>query len=145
MENKNMHTVVWRHNKKPCQTACSFSMSILWSRNYFDFWHVQGNKSHVGNIQFCISSSHTCPYTATFWSNLNHNWTPACRDMNNSMKFKNKVKHKRICHFSSLQLKINFSDIRLIPLDHVTYYCMPFQSTRHHLFRHFLCPRRVKH
>ena len=46
------------------------------------------------------------------------NRTSGCRDMNNSLKLKNKIKHKNI---SPLQLKINIPDIRLIPLGYVTY------------------------
>ena len=58
---------------------------------------IKGNESHVGNIQFWFFNINHLPiYNATFWSKPHLNWTPGCRDIDNSLKFKNNVKHKNL-------------------------------------------------
>ena len=78
-------------------------------------WHDQGE--WVTCRQYSILTfwyKSLVHLNATFWFNLHVNRTSGYRDMNNSVKFKNNVKHK------NLSLKFNIPDIRLIPLDHVT-------------------------
>ena len=64
------------------------------------------------------------PFKILHFGQIHPNWTCGCRDMNSSVKFKNKVKHIRIFHLYSphlMYLKINIPNIWLIHLHHVTF------------------------
>ena len=48
------------------------------------------------------------------------NQTSGYRDMNISLKFLNNEKHKKLSPLLACNIKLNTSDIQLIPFDHVT-------------------------
>ena len=83
---------------------------------------IKGNESHVGNIQFWFFNNNHLPIkNATFWSKPHLNRTSGCRDMDNSVKFKNNVKHKNLSHLLACNSKSIFptSDSFSLIMSHI--------------------------
>ena len=78
---------------------------------------VKGNESHVGNIQFWFFNINLLSIkNATFWSKPHLNQTYGCTDMNNSVKFKNNVKHKNLSPLVACNSKSIFPTSDSFPL-----------------------------
>ena len=77
---------------------------------------IKGNESHIGNIQFWFFKiNHLSIKSATFWSKPHLNRTYGCRDMNNSVKFKNNVKNKNLSPLLACNSKSIFSTSNSLP------------------------------
>ena len=94
---------------------------ILWKYRFPNMWRDQ--EEWVECQQFSILIFMKIYFSiknATFWSKPRHNQTTGSRDIVNLWTVKT-MKNKGFAGCTVLYFKINIPDIRLIPLDHVTY------------------------
>ena len=80
---------------------------------------IKGNESHVGNIQFWFLNINHLPIqnaTFGFKPHLNRRPTSGYRDMNNSLKFKNNMKHKNLSPILACNPKLIFPTSDSFPL-----------------------------
>ena len=78
---------------------------------------IKESKSHVGNIQFWFFNiNHLTIKNATCWSKPHLNWTSGYRDMDNSVKFKNNVKHRNLSPLLACNSKSIFPTSDSFPL-----------------------------
>ena len=121
-ENKNY----WKYsnvNKLSKYSDLAYPGGWVWLHYCFylltNMWHDRGEwvkcRLHSSLIyQYKLKMLH-------FDSKPHHNQTSGCRDMNNSLRFLNNVKHNSLSPLLTYDSISIFATLRLIPLDHVTY------------------------
>ena len=110
------HYQIWFRHEKIIQMTTN-KPSIC--EKIFQFVYVTrlGGMSHMSAYSFLIFFKITYLFGMPHFDPKPHlNLSSGCGDMNNSIKFKNKVKHKNLSPFKSSKLKINIPNIRLILL-----------------------------
>ena len=84
---------------------------------------INGNESHVGNFQvWFFNINYLSISNATFRSKPHLNWTSGCRDMNNSLKFLNNVKHKNLSPllaYNSKSIFLTSNAFTLLIMSHI--------------------------
>ena len=85
---------------------------------------IKGNESHVEDFQFWVFDTIIWQLqNATFWCQSHKNWIFGLQSYEQDINTENNIKQRHLTSFFANISKPICSDIRLIPLDHVTYSC----------------------